>query len=174
MDVDQICTSILLGRKENWLDFDDLDPFWSSHEGLDCWNRLIFCTLSPKWMDRFRPNLYIYITKTCKKYWFDFGDLDSIFKCHTKAQIVGKWLACTLCPGEMGGFWHNLHSYRKNYMLVTFASFSRSCEGSNWMKMVCLHPVSWNVWLDFYKTCTAVVLRQGQELIRLCCPWPHC
>ena len=34
-------------------------------------------------------------------------------------------------------------------------------------------PYLQNEWMDFDQTCTSILLRQGQELIRFWWPWPH-
>ena len=56
--------------KKCWLDFGDLTPFSSSHEGLDCWKMAAkwhVCTLSPEGTNGFWPNLHIYIARACKR-----------------------------------------------------------------------------------------------------------
>ena len=76
------------------------------------------------------------------------------FQGHKRASIVGKWLVCTLSPEGINRFWPHLLIYiagtckNTDWILVTLITFSRSQEGLDCWKMVCLHPISWmNRWI---------------------------
>ena len=164
-------------------------------------------------MDGFWPNLHNYIVVTWKRTDLIFLWPWPNFQGHRRAQIVGKWLFCTLSPRWIDGFWPNLYSYivetgtRSDETLVTLTSFSRSqwaqivgkwlvCtlshEGwiliklaqlyccdmkKNWLNFGDLDPIFkvtgglrllengfsapylQIIWMDFDQTCTAILLR---------------
>ena len=96
-------------EKKNWSDFGDLDSIFKVTQGL----RLLKNGLSAPYhegMDGFWPNLQYYIVTWKKKlirFWWPWPH----FQGHKRAQIVGKWLFCTLSPERMDGFWPNLYSF---------------------------------------------------------------
>ena len=142
-------------RGKNWLDLGDLYPIFKVTGRL----RLLENGFSAPYL----RNEWVVLTKLVQRYcwerdknctiillcmeknWLDFGDLDPIFKVTQELRLLKNGLSA---PDLM----------------------------KEWMdccKMFFSAPYLQNEWMDFDQTCTAILLRQGQELITFWWPWPH-
>ena len=119
---------ILLGHVKELLDFGDLDPIFKVTWWLR-WleNGLSASYLLNEWMDFYQTCTSILLRhgKELIRFWWPW----SHFQGHRRAQIVGKWLVCTLSPEWMGGFWLNLYIFivvtwkRTDWILMTLPHF---------------------------------------------------
>ena len=110
MDFYQTCTSILLRHGKNWLDFDDLDPIFKVTGMLRFLENDLFarCIQNEQMdFDLTCTSTLFWHGKELIRFWWPWPQ----FQGHRRAQIVGKWLFCTLSPEWMDGFWPNLYSY---------------------------------------------------------------
>ena len=114
--------------KKNWLDFGDLGPIFKVTGGLRLLeNGFSAPCLQNEWMDFDQTCTVILLRQGQEliRFWWSWPH----FQGHRGAQIVGKWLVCTLSPEWMEGFWLNLYIYivvtwkRTDYILVNLTHF---------------------------------------------------
>ena len=141
-----------------------LTPFSRSHEDLDCWKKLENCLCAPYLMT--------------EKNWLDFGVHDPIFKVRGSLRLLENGLSAPFLMKE----WIDLTKLAQLYC----------CDmKKNWLDFRNLDPIFkvreglrllenalsafylQNEWMDLDQTCTAILLRQGQKMIRFWLPWPH-
>ena len=95
MDFDHTCTSRLLGHVKEWLYFGDLDPIFKVTWWLR-WleNGMSASYLLNEWMGFYQTSTSILLRhgKELMRFWWPWPH----FQGHRRAQIVGKWLVCTL------------------------------------------------------------------------------
>ena len=103
VDFDQTCTTIFLGHASELIILWWPSPHFQGQTRAYIVGKWLVCTLSPKGMDWFRPNLYIYIVVTWKKNCLDFGDLDPIFKVTLGLRLLENGF-CTVSLEGMDGF----------------------------------------------------------------------
>ena len=169
MDFYQTCASILLRHGKELIIFDDLGPIFKVTGGLRLLeNGLSAPYLENKWMD-FNKNCTSILLWHGKEL-TDFGDLDPIFKV---TQGLSWKMACL-----------HLISWRNGWILTKLAQLYRCAIKKQLIRFCDLYPILkitgglrllendfsapyfQNVWMDFDQTCTATLLKQGQELIR--------
>ena len=156
-----------------------LIPFSRSHDGSDCWKMAFLHPVSrlKRWILTKLVHLYCWDRdKKLIRFWWPWPH----FQGHMMAQIVGKWLSCTLSPEWMDGFWLNLYIYivvtwKKNWLYFgDLDPVFKVTRGLRLLKnVVFFAPFLMKEWMDFDQTCTTILLKQGQELIRFWWPWPH-
>ena len=96
--------------EKNWLDFGDLDPIFKVTGGLILLeNGFSASYLQNEWMDFDQTCTAILLRQGQEKirFWWPWPH----FQSHRRAQIVGKWLVCTLSPEWMDWFLLNLYIY---------------------------------------------------------------
>ena len=87
--------------EKNCLDFGHLDPIFKVTQGL----RLLKSGLSAPCL--MKEWILLWHEKELIRFLWPWHH----FQGHRRAQIVGKWLFCTLSPELNDGFWPNLYSY---------------------------------------------------------------
>ena len=101
--------------EKNCLDFCDLDLIFKVTGGLILLeNGFSAPYLQNEWMDIdwICISAFFWHGKVLIRFWWPWPH----FQGHRGAQIVGKWLVCTLSPEWMDRFWLNLY----NYIVVTW------------------------------------------------------
>ena len=93
--------------EKNWLDLGDLDPIFKVTQGLRLLeNGMSAPYLMKEWMDfdETCTTILLLHEKELVRFWWPLPH----FQGHRRAQIVGKWLFCTLSPEWMDVLWPNL------------------------------------------------------------------
>ena len=117
LDFDETSTAILLRQGQELIRFGWPLSHFQGYRETQIVGKCLFCTLSLEWMGGFDQTstaillrqgqeLYNYIVvhgKELIRFWWPWLH----FQGHRRAQIVGKWLFCTLSPEWMAGFWRN-------------------------------------------------------------------
>ena len=154
-----------------------LISFSRSHEGLDCWKMACLHPISWRngWILTKLVHLYCC---DMEKNWLDFVTFTPFSRSHRGLDC--RKMSC-------------LHpiSWRNRWIFTTLAQVYFCDMEKNWVDFGDLDPIfkvtgglrllenglsapcPLNEWMDFDQTCTAILLRQGQELIRFWWPWPH-
>ena len=105
MDFDQTCTAILLRQGQELFKFWWLTPFSSSQGVSDCWKMACLHPISRMngWILTKLVHLYCC---DIEKNWWDFGDLDPIFKVIQGLGLLKNGLSAP-CHEGMNRFWPN-------------------------------------------------------------------
>ena len=138
-----------------------LTPFSRSQEGSDCWKMAFLHPISWKngWILTKFGQLYCC---DMKKNWLDFGDLDPIFKITQGLRLLENGLSAPYLMKEWTDF-----------DFCDLDPIFKVTGGLRLLENGFSAPSLQNEWMDYDQTCTAILLRQGQELIRFWWPWPH-
>ena len=94
------------------------------------------------------------------------------------AQVVGKWLVCTLFPEWMEGFWLNLYIYivviwKKWLDFGDLDPIFKVTQGLRLLKNGLSAPYHEGMGGFFFQTCTTILLWNEKELIRFWWSWSH-
>ena len=177
MDFNQTCTAILLRQGQELIRF-----WWPWHHFQDHRGLRLLENACPHPISRMNGRIltkfvHLYswdIEKNC----LDFGDLDPIFNITQGLRLLKNGFSAPYHEG-MDGFWPNLHNYivvtwkRTDQILVTLTPFFKVTGGLRLLENGFSAHYLQNEWMDFDQTCTAILLRQEQELVRFWWPWPH-
>ena len=139
-----------------------------------------FCLhyLLNEWMDF--GQTYTNLSLGEEKCWLDFDDLDPIFKVTQGLKIVGKgWIIACLHLISWRNQWiltipaHlDCWDMLKNWLDFGDDPIFKVTRWLRWLENGLSAPSLLNEWMDFYQTCTSILLRHGKELIRFWWPSP--
>ena len=154
-----------------------MTPFSRSQGGSDCWKMTFLHPISRMngWILIKLVHLYCWDRD---KNWLDFGDFDPIFKVTRGLRLLENSLSAPISRTNGWILTKLVHLYccdmEKNRLdFGDLDPIFKVTGGLRVLENGLSAPYLQNEWMDFDQTCAAILLRQGQELIRFWWPWPH-